>query len=246
MAKDENGNEIPGSEPTPGQDNSQKPDEELKKQLADLVAAQKKQTADLEIMREENNRLQQLLVSMRDHSGDDSTGSRKPTPRGTGRFSDPAARSEFERKYSLPVDAAEEIIEESVSRFTRHQQEREEAVRNGEALKKQFFKEYPDLADYIPIVKHFSDQCANEYPDWTVAKGFVEVARLSREYIKSKLGTPSGREEPPEVLSGGGHRNDGGGGARLPGSDEPARVPTQDEEIRAEMDARRKERSKAL
>jgi hypothetical protein len=249
--KDKDGNEIPGS--APGEGAGQEPPkppttEELTKQMADLIAAQKKQTADLEIMREENMRLQSLLVSMRDHPGDPSSDSRRPMPRGAGRFSDPAARSEFEKKYSLPVEAAEEIIEESVSRFTRAQQEREEAIRNGESLKKDFFSKYPDLNDYVPIVKHFADQCAAEHPDWTVTQGFVEVAKLSREYIKSKLGAPSGREEPPPIVpAGGSSRSEGDGAGRLPGSPEtPASIPTQDEEIRIEMESRRGTRSKAL
>lgn len=249
MAKDANGNEIPDPTPPAGQGSPDKV-AEIEKQMADLIAANKKQTADTEILREENQRLQSMLLSMRDGSGNDSNDrSRQQPPRGSGRFSDPAARSEFEKKYSLPVEAAEEIIEESVSRFSRAQEERETAIRNGENLKKEFFKKYPDLADYVPIVRHFSDQCANEHPDWTVAQGFVEVAKLSREYIKSKLGAPSGREEPPEVIpAGGSSRSEGGNGApRLPGSPEgPASVPTQDEEIRAEMEARKANRSKAL
>lgn len=249
MVKDANGNEIPDSELPPGQEPLKPTAEELQKQMADLIAAQKKQSADLEVMREENSRLQQLLVSMRDHSGEDPGNPRRQPPRGQGRFSDPAARSEFEKMYSLPAEAADAIIDEAVSRVTRAQQEREEAIRNGESLKKEFFKQYPDLADYVPIVRHFSDQCASEHPDWTVAKGFVEVAKLSREYIKSKLGTPSGREEPPEVISASGSsRSEGGnGGSRLPGSpDAPAAIPSQDDEIRAEMEARTKNRSKAL
>lgn len=249
MAKDKDGNEIPGSEPTPGQgEPTPQTVEELQKQLADLIAANKKQSADVEIMQEENRRLQALVKTISDHPGDDPNNPRRPIPRGAGRFSDPATRSEFERKYSLPAEAAEEIIEESVSRFTLAQREREEAIRNGTALKEKFFKSYPDLAGYEPIVRHFSDICANEHPDWTVAQGFVEVAKLSREYIKSKLGAPPGRDEPPDVIpAGGSHRSDGA--PRLPGSptpDEPARIPTQEEEIREEMESRRGTRSKAL
>jgi hypothetical protein len=104
------------------------------------------------------------------------------------------------------------------------------------------------LNDYVPIVKHFADQCAAEHPDWTVTQGFVEVAKLSREYIKSKLGAPSGREEPPPIVpAGGSSRSEGDGAGRLPGSPEtPASIPTQDEEIRIEMESRRGTRSKAL
>jgi hypothetical protein len=250
MAKDKDGNEIPGSDPNDQRQAPPAPDAtaELQKQMADLIAANKKQTADYEIMREENQRLQQMLLSMKENPGDSSNNSRQQPVRGRGRFSDPDKRSQFEREYSLPAAAAEEIIEEAVSRISTEQREREEALRQGEALKTSFFGEYPDLKDYVPIVKHFADQCTMEHPSWTVKQGFVEVAKLSREYIKSKLGNPSGREEPPDVLPGGGHRSEGGqGNGRLPGSpDNGPSIPTQDEEIRAEMDLRRNTRSKAL
>jgi hypothetical protein len=242
--KDKDGNEIPGSEPTPGQDDPNKTAEqklaEMQAQMADLIAANKKRDADYEIQREENQRLTQMLKSVNDHPGDDSRDTRRP-PAKTGRFS-----SEFERKYSIPVEAAEEIAEEAVSRMSQAQQEREEAIRNAESIKASFFDKYPDLKDYIPVVRHFSDKCAGEHPDWTVARGFPEVARLSREYIKSKLSGPSGRDEPPPVLGPGGHRDGAAGGDRLPGSDAPTRMPTQDEEIRAEMEERNKNRSRAL
>lgn len=244
LKKDAEGNDIPGTddgqpEPTPA--------EKQAVQIAELIAAQKKQTADLEVMREEKNRLEQLLVSMREHPGSGSNDARRPAPRGQGRFADPDQRSEFEKKYSLPAEAADEIIDEAVSRLSRIQQEREESIRNGEALKKSFFGEYPDLVGYEPVIRHFSDQCTQLHPDWTLKQGFVEVARLSREYIKSKLGNTTGNEPPP-VLSGGSNRQDGspGGAPRLPGSDEPARTPTQDEEIRAEVAERTKLRAKAL
>jgi hypothetical protein len=247
MAKDANGNEITGSEPTPGQDSPTPSTEELQKQMADLIAANKKQSADLELLREENQRVTQMMESLRTHSGDDPHNPRREPPKGSGRFKDPAYRSEFERQYSLPVEAAEVIIEESVSRMSQAQMEREEAIRNGEALKKDFFEKYPDLADYLPIVRYFADKCAMEHPNWTAEKGFVEVSKLAREYIKSKLGTPSGREEPPPVIASGGSRS--GGAPLLPGStapEGPAVMPTQDEELRAEMAERNKNRARAL
>lgn len=243
LKKDADGNDIPGSDDGQGQG---EPKPELEKQLADLIAAQKKQSTDMDVMREENQRLQNLLISMREHPGDNSSNdSRRPASKGAGRFADPANRSEFERKYSLPAEAADEIIEEAVSRLSRAQQEREESIRNGETIKKNFFDTYPDLVGYEPIVRHFSDKCAREYPDWTVQKGFVEVSKNSRDYIKSKLGNSSGGDEPPPILSGGGHRSDN---SKLPGSDDdkPTRTPTQEEEIKAEMAERSKNRLKAL
>ncbi len=221
MAKDAAGNDIPDVQP----DSTPPPVEPteldlLKKQNEELVARVAEQTAAME-------RMTQIMAQ--------PVAQPQPIvqPLDALAFGD-----DFATKYSIPVEAAQEIARRTLAAAREEYRREQSAMAQMKDVHDRFYKENTDLVEHKAVVAAFADELQKENPQVSLKEACKEAARRAREYIK-KVQDGVQVPAPLPVLPGGGSRD----GQPPAQPDGPV---TPEDELRAELKERQDQRAKAV
>lgn len=209
----------------------------VEQRIAELEAQSKKDRDILQATQEELKRVNGLngVLMQRLNSG----GNNPPPDNGNNNGMNANNTVKLRRNFADmdptadPARFASELVAETAEQVAAHMDRSRAQERQAEELRQSFYTKHKDLVGFEVEVGHFSGIVQAQNPHMTFDQAADEVARRTREYIKSKgLSSANPPSDPPHTLAPGGAGGSGSVPIKPPDAEKPYNA---DEEYKKDM-----------
>lgn len=188
------------------------PTKTVEERLAEMESEQKKTAASFQTAQEELKRVNGLnAVLMQRLQG----GGTPPPAGGEGMDVNRTVPLKLKRDFSSmdptadPGRFAQELILETAEQVAVAMARNNEQQQNAQSLRKAFYEKNKDLVGWERLVGSFSEEVQRENPSQPFDQASEEIARRTREFVKSRGSGNEGDEGNPQHILPPGSQGDG-------------------------------------